>query len=316
MIVVKHPTNFNEKPKIGKPLVERKGDILLFLSSLIFAVVSLLVKLASTNTSGIFIASWRFIVGAVMTVFALKILKISIKIEKKSEWFLRGLFGSIAMVCFYLSIQHSSLSRAALLCNTSPVFVAIFGYLIFKEKLRLENIVSLLFCFTGVVVIFYERGSYSLMGDILGLLSGVFSGMAIHYVKRSSMRNHALLVYLSPCLFGLFFIPLTFSGYHDITVNNFLLVIIIGILTAIAQFFMTSGYRYVSATRGSILSYLQIPLTILLGAVFVQDPFPAGFLIGILLVSAGLLVNMIRLRSGIGSMIKVGMSSISELLHK
>jgi drug/metabolite transporter (DMT)-like permease len=180
----------------------------------------------------------------------------------------------------------------------SPVFVAIFGFMFFKEKIRKSDILSLIICILGVVFIFYDRGLYSLTGDILGVLSAVFSGVAIHYVKKSSMVNNSLIVYLSPCFFGLLFIPFTIHEYQSFNSNSFIAVIIVGLLTVLAQFFMTSGYRCVNPTKGSVLTYLQIPLTIILGAFFTHDTFKLKFVVGMILILAGLMVNIFDITSG------------------
>jgi drug/metabolite transporter (DMT)-like permease len=67
---------------------------------------------------------------------------------------------------------------------------------------------------------------------------------------------------------------------------------VVGLLTVLAQFFMTSGYRCVNPTKGSVLNYLQIPLTILLGAFFTHDQFQLKFVIGMVLILVGLIVNI------------------------
>jgi drug/metabolite transporter (DMT)-like permease len=273
---------------------ERKGEIQLLLSSVVFAVVTLFVKYASHNASGLFIATWRFMIGVIVIMAYVKLFRVGFKVENKIEWMMRGFFGATAMVTFYLSIQLSTISRASLLCNTSPVFVAMFGFIFFREKIRAADIVSLAICFTGIIFIFYDRQQYGLRGDILGLLSGALSGVAIHYVKKSSMVNHPLLVYFSPCLFGLLCVPFTFSEYRNITGNGFLLIILVGVLTLIAQFYMTRGYKLVNPTKGSVLNYLQIPLTIMIGVVLMHDSFPFKMIIGTVLIFAGLAVNIIK----------------------
>jgi drug/metabolite transporter (DMT)-like permease len=283
--------------KIPKFTLERKGELYLFLSSLVFTIITLLVKVASSGYSGMFIATWRFIVGIVTTVIICKMFNISLKIENLRDWLIRGFFGSAAMVAFYLSIQLSTISRSALLCNTSPVFVAIFGFLFFKEKIKTSDLLSLALCLLGVVFIFYDRGVYSITGDIAGLLSAIFSGIAIHYVKKSSMVNNSLIVYLSPCILGLLFLPFTIKEYHTFEMYSFLMVLLVGLLTVLAQFFMTSGYRCVNPTKGSVLNYLQIPLTLALGAVFTHDPFPPKFFLGMVLILAGLIINILRTAS-------------------
>lgn len=306
-LVSSMPRNWSQRflMKIPKFTDERKGELYLLLSSLIFTVITLLVKVASSGYSGMFIATWRFIVGVVTTVIICKMFNISMKIENLRDWLIRGIFGSAAMVTFYLSIQLSTISRSSLLVNTSPVFVAIFGFLFFKEKIRTSDLLSLALCFLGVGFIFYDRGVYSLTGDIAGLLSGIFSGVAIHYVKKSSMVNNALIVYLSPCILGLLFLPFTINEYHTFEMFSFLMVLLVGLMTVLGQFFMTSGYRCVNTTKGSVLNYLQIPLTLVLGAVFAHDPFPPKFILGMVLIFLGLIINILRTASKKANVVEV-----------
>jgi len=221
----------------------------------------------------------------------MKILKIKFIVENLKDWLLRGFFGSIAMVAFYLSISITSSGRAVMLNDTYPIFVALFGYLFFKERIYKNDIVGLFLCLIGIFFIFYERESYSVVGDILGLISGISSGFAIHYVKRSTMTNHPVIVYFSACIVGLLFIPFSFTDKVDVSMISIILVIIVGVLTFFAQLFMSYGYKYVSATKGSIIIYMQIPIVLLLSFLILNEIFKPKFIIGTVFIIVGLLVS-------------------------
>ncbi|OHD11673.1 MAG: hypothetical protein A2086_15975 [Spirochaetes bacterium GWD1_27_9] len=268
-----------------------KGEILLLLSTLLFSVTSIFVKIVSQYFNGIFVTSIRFVLGIILTIFLMRALKITFKVENLKDWVMRGIFGSIAMVSFYLSISITSSGRAIMLCDIYPMFVALFGFLFFKEKIFANNIISLILCLIGVIFIFYDRGKYNIFGDIAGVVSGISSGMAIHYVRRSAVNNHPIVVYLAACVIGLVFLPFSFIGKTNFNVISVILVLIVGILTFAAQFTMSYGYKYVSATKGSILSYFQIPLTMILSIMFLSEDFKSKFLVGIFFIILGLLAN-------------------------
>ncbi len=195
------------------------------------------------------------------------------------------------MICFYLSISITSSGRAIMLCDTYPIFVALFGFIFFKEKLFINNILGLIFCTAGILFIFYDRGTYNIIGDALGLISGISSGMAIHYVRKSAVNNHPIIVYLAACIMGLFFIPFSFIGKISVAPLSILLVLTVGILTFLAQFIMSWGYKYVTATKGSIINYFQIPLTTFLSVVFLQESFRIKFVLGTIFIIIGLLIS-------------------------
>jgi drug/metabolite transporter (DMT)-like permease len=108
------------------------------------------------------------------------------------------------------------------------------------------------------------------------------------------MVNHALVVYLSPCVLGLLFVPFTIEEYAVFNIKAFYAVLFVGVLTVLAQFFMTSGYKCLNPTKGSVLNYLQIPMTIVLGAIFTHDPFPPRFITGMVLILSGLIINIFK----------------------
>ena len=113
--------------------------------------------------------------------------------------------------------------------------------------------------------VFYDGSSYSMWGSAAAFSAAVIRGMAVHLIRKSAQHNHPLVVYLVVCLCGLILLPVAGHEAVNLTRMNFLLLTAIGILSLIAQLFMTYGYKYVPALQGSLLSYLAIPLTMLFG---------------------------------------------------
>lgn len=60
------------------------------------------------------------------------------------------------ILSFYLTIQAYkalSLVEIALVLNTAPLFVGIMSYFVFKEKIRIFDLVCLLISFIGFIVL-------------------------------------------------------------------------------------------------------------------------------------------------------------------
>jgi drug/metabolite transporter (DMT)-like permease len=270
---------------------EVAGEISIFVSCIFFSVATLLVKVVSETFDGTFIALFRFITGIILGLIVLKSLGEAFKIRHKATWMLRGFLGSFGMVFFFTAIQLTGTGRATLLAHTSPIFVATFGYLCFKEHLNLSKIVSIGLCFIGVGFVFYDGSMYSTWGNLLGLSVGIMRGLAAHVIKQSVKHNHPIIVYLSACFWGLLLLP--FSGHQAIhlTFISGILLALIGILTFSAQVFLTYGYRYVTAIKGILLTYMNIPLTMMFGYVL-GEKFGPRFFIGIFCIFVGLLINI------------------------
>ncbi|MEJ5273110.1 MAG: DMT family transporter [Spirochaetota bacterium] len=269
-----------------------KGELLLIISAFLFAIASILVKFISKQFSGMFISLIRFIIGIIMGYFVLKFQKIPIKINDTKSWILRGIFGAIGMITMYVGISLTSSGRATMLSNTYPVFVAFFGWIFFGEKISLNSILSLILCIIGAVFIFWDNSNYSKLGDFIALISGISGGMSINYLRKGVKFDNPIIIYLSTCIFGLILIPFTLKEWKNINLINLLYLFLVAIIAFIAQITMTEGYKYINATKGSIISYIGIPLTLLLSYIFVNEIFKKKFFIGIILISLGLFLTI------------------------
>lgn len=273
-------------------LIKYKGEFLLICSAFLFSLTSILVKFLSEYFSGMFISLIRFIVGIILGYFVLKFNKIPIKVNDTKSWALRGIFGALGMITMYVGISLTSSGRATMLSNTYPIFVAFFGALFFKEKISFVFILSLISCVIGAIFIFWDNSNYSKLGDLIALLSGLSGGMAINYIRIGIKTDNPIIIYLSTCVFGLVLIPFTISEWKNITLLNFSYLLIIAIIAFVAQITMTAGYKYVTATKGSIISYTGIPMTLILSHIFVKEIFKGKFFVGIFLISFGLFLTI------------------------
>lgn len=268
-----------------------KGQIFIFISCVFFAISAVLVKFVSSEFSSFFVSLFRFVVGIVLGFGMLIVSKQKFKVQNKFSWMLRGITGFISMVLFYLAIEMTNSGRATLLNNMYPVFVLIFGMLFFKEQVRKKGIIGLGLCVIGIFIVFYDGNHYRVLGDIIGILSGIIMGIATHYTKESSQNEHPAIVYLSACFIGLLLIPFSIGEINKISLNSFFLLFLIGLSSFLAQVFMTDGYKYISATEGSMISYLKIPITIILTS-FLGEKLGWEFFVGTLLIVTGLYFNI------------------------
>jgi drug/metabolite transporter (DMT)-like permease len=259
-------------------------------SSVFFSLSAVLVKSVSGSFNSYFVSVIRFVIGIVLGMAILIITKKSFQVSDKKAWVIRGIAGSISMILFYLAIDMTSSARATLMNNLYVIFVALFGYLLNKEYVKAVNIISMVICLTGVTIIFYDGGKYSLAGDAIGVLSGLIMGIAVHYTKRSSEKEHPVVVYMSACIFGLAFAPLS-SVYHpNPGLSQIILLIGIGVSSFLAQWLMTSSYSRISAIKGSLISYLKIPFTVVIG-ITLGDRVSTKFYIGTGILIIGLLIE-------------------------
>jgi drug/metabolite transporter (DMT)-like permease len=266
------------------------GELAIYISCIFYALVPIAAKLGTTYFGGYFLAFARFIIGLILALILLKIMKKPFKVFNLKYLLLRGLFGSIAMVLFMLAVDLTSSGRAMLLTNTYPIFVAIYGYLFFKEEISYKSILSLLICFIGIFFIFYDKSNYPLIGDLLALISALFAGAAVQYLKKAREKNNPIIIYLFVCFWGILFTFISGSEIFNINIYSAIIIFVLGASALIGQMFMAYGFKFVTATKGSIISYLTIPLTIFL-SYFLHEEFTSRFFMGAILIMIGLILN-------------------------
>jgi drug/metabolite transporter (DMT)-like permease len=276
-----------------------RGYAALYSAAFLFAFTSLFVKLASRYYAGMFVSAARFAVGALLCAAVLVFGYRSIKPARPGLIALRGLFGAFSMAMSYAAISLTGPGRAALLSNTYPLFVAVFGGLFFRERFSLRVFLCIGICSLGALLVVRDGSGASLSGDLLALGSAVFAGIAVNFVRRASQDDNPFMLYLSPCLFGLplfAFIPpgggAAAGGYVGIA-----LLLSVGVMAFLAQAMMARGYRSVPAGKGSVVFYLETALTVLLGALFAGERFNLRFALGLALILGGLALNHLRLPS-------------------
>ncbi len=204
---------------------------------------------------------------------------------------MRAVIGTIAMILYYLSIQYCGSGRASLYNTTYPIFVAIYSAVVFKEKLKKNNLISILLCIIGVYMVLYDGSSINLKGDLLGILSGVTGGISYAYSKRAREKDHSFNIYLWICLCGVLFSSFSAGEIISLNIRTVILLIISAAVVFAAQISITYGTKFVPVVKGSIISFLRVPLTIILSYLILHESFKLKFIAGTVLIMSGLIIN-------------------------
>ena len=71
------------------------------------------------------------------------------------------------LTLWHYSMNITSVSNATIIVNSAPIFVAILGFIIFKEKLSKTFIRSFLITYIGIIGLIYYSNNY-INGKVLG----------------------------------------------------------------------------------------------------------------------------------------------------
>ncbi|WP_055070410.1 DMT family transporter [Clostridium massiliamazoniense] len=265
-----------------------KAILLIITSALSFAIMSTLVKL-SGNLPPFEKSFFRNIVSLIVAFYLIVKNNSSYfgKKENRSMLLLRSILGTLGIWANFYAIDNLILPNATILNQLSPFFVIIFSYLFLKEKIKLIHIISLLTAFIGVIFIVRPTSGLTktLLASLIGISSAIFAGGAYTCVRYLSTREKSYtIVFMFSFISVLSTIPFMIFDFVLPSILDIIYLLLAGVFASIAQFSLTTAYKYAPAKEISIFSYSQIIFTTLIGfLIWTEIP---GFLsiIGYLLV--------------------------------
>jgi len=118
-------------------------------------------------------------------------------------------------------------------------------------------------------------------GDAVGLLSGLLMGAAMVSVRRLRRNESSWWIVIFFMATGvLFSAPSTLLAYRPPARLEWLLIILMSLTAAAAQLLMTTAYRSVTASEGSVLSLTVIPWSSLFAVICLGEVQPLRFWTG------------------------------------
>lgn len=208
--------------------------------------------------------------------------------------FLRGLFGTTALFCFFLTLQQMPLASAMTIQYLSPIFTTIIAIFILSEKVKFAQWLFYTIAFAGVLVIeqFDTRISPFYLG--LGILSAFCSGVAYNLVRSLRGKEHPLTVVLHFQLVGMVvgFISLFFEWKTPNGWDWFFLFLI-GVFSQLGQIFLTNALQREPVAGVAIINYTGLIYALTIGWFVFGEAQSIISLAGMLLVVIGVLLSVL-----------------------
>ena len=266
----------------------------MMLSTFLFAVMNTLIKLVP-NIPAVEIVFFRSIISLIISITWLKANGIYLFGKRENRLFLilRGCCGAVALVSFFYLLQVIPLATATVLRFLAPVFTTILGILIVKEKVKPIQWVFFVIAFFGILVVQGFDHRISTFYVILGLGASVFSGLAYNFIRRiKTSENPMVIILYFPLITG----PLTgiycsFNWVQPVKLE-WVYLLLIGILTQFAQYFMTKAYQMEELSKVSSITYTGILYALSFGWIFFDEQFNFMTYLGMGLVMIGVILNI------------------------
>ena len=226
-----------------------------------------------------------------------------LKIRFRDIWCFIGT-GIISMVffnyCYFRLIEISSLSVAAVMLYTAPVFVMLMSAVLFHEKITPVKVVALIAAFVGCCCVTGVVGSkvhLSLPAILLGLGAGL--GYALYSIfGRFALERgyHSFTINLYTFLFAtLACAPLVDIGkifsVCTSSVSMGVFSVLCGLITTVIPYITYNfGLAGVETGKAAIIASIEPVVATLIGVFVFHENLTTGNVIGIALVLAAIVM--------------------------
>lgn len=270
----------------------------MLLASFFFALMNVTVKYLP-HIPAIEIILFRSVFSFIFSFLILKRQGVPVLGNNKKLLIMRGVVGSIGLITFFYTLQKIPLASAVTIQYLGPIFTSILGIFIVNEKVRPIQFFYFAIAFSGVLMIegFDSRIDPLFLG--IGVTSALFSGLAYNVIRKLKNTEHPLVIVF---YFPLVTIPIAglLSYYFWITPEgwDWVLLLLIGILTQFAQYFMTMAYQNANLAKVASLNYIGIIYALGFGFVLFDETYNIWTYGGMLLVLSGVIMNLFNSRRG------------------
>ena len=261
------------------------------------------------STSGLFIkmVDWHpmvitgirsFIAALTMLGFRTFFSKPGAQKSKKGPLWAAGFAYSLTMFTFVIANTLTTAANVIVLQYSAPVWAALLGWLLIKEKPHWQHWLALVCVFGGFAIFFRDGFSISMgssMGDLIAVLSGLFFGAHSIFMRMQKDANPADSMLLAHIISFVISIPFIFIYPPNLNPQSVLPIIYMGIVQiGCASLLYSYGLKRITAVQAMLTAIIEPLLNpvwvyIILG----ERPTVSALIGGAIILIAVLIPNLL-----------------------
>ena len=246
---------------------------------------------------------YRFIFASILLAIFMLIKKDSFYLKFKEIILLAllGLLFGISAISLFNSFLYMDAGLASTVLFIYPIFVAIIMALFFKEKNSIITILSIVFAFLGVVLLYESDGAnVSNFGIFLVIVSSLCYAIYIVIINQY-LKMSALKVTFYSMLFCT--ITILIHSFFDSSLNImplvnfnmwFYTIFLALVPTIISLLFLIKAIQLIGSTSASILGALEPLTAVLIGVYVFNEKITFWLVIGIVFILVGVILIVLK----------------------
>ncbi len=281
---------------------ERGAVLSSLLAAALFAVMAVAVRAISARIPGPQIAFVRFATGLVVVAVLARFWRLELRPRRWGWLASRGLAGGLAVVAYFVCIEHVGVGVATLLNHTGPVWSLLFAWLLLGERPGVRALAALGLTMVGVALVVgggTAGGGWFGIGrwELVGVFSAAATGVAvtsIRAVRRPSADGLPVegswTVFLSFTALGLVStLPFLLGRWVDPTPREWGILLGAAAASIVAQLAMTRALAFLTAVGSGIVLQLTVVLSLLGGLWIYGEELSTRTALGALITMVGVM---------------------------
>lgn len=278
------------------------GSAVIAVSSLFFGVMAVATRLLAGQVPAAQIATVRFAVGLVGVSAIFVVRRRQPNLLQWRLLGLRGLFGGIAVLTYFVAIERLGAAPATVLNYSSPIYAAVFASWFLGEKSNHLQRLGLLLATGGAAAVTMASAPSHQpwnpdWGALVGVLSAVAGGAAMTVIRKLRNDTDALTVFFAFCVVGLMVCtPVAAPNWVPLHGKPLLICVLVGLLSIGGQLLFTWGMGHTTATAGSAITQLVPAVAWILAVGWLHEPLTLLGILGAAACVGGVLVGVVPWR--------------------
>ena len=267
--------------------------LVMTLAATLFGAMAFAAKVATGRLGGPQVAMIRMAAGLLPVILVPRWRRAATHFHRLDLILYRGFFGGLAVMLYFLAIQHTNVGVATLLNYTAPIWSGLFSMFFIGERFSGRVLIPLPVALIGIVLVVHAHAS---PGDIVGFgrweiagaCSAIASGAAVTAMRAARRGENSWSVYASFCLLGMIVnMPLAIAQWKTPNSAEWIAIAATAVFAMGAQLLMTFSLRWVDAMTVGVISQLAVLISMALGSIFLGDRITAMAALGAALTIGG-----------------------------
>lgn len=248
----------------------------LVLCATLWSIGGLFIKMVDWTPIGI--AGLRSLLGGVTILLFIRKPRITLSVPQV----LAALCNAGTMILFVYANKLTTSANAILLQYGAPLYVAVFAWILLKEKPNWEQWIGLLLILGGMVLFFREKvAPGNSLGNILAVISGFTFAFYTIFMRMQKGGSPVESVLLSHALVFLFSLPRIVQVPPSLSLEGWAALAVLGVFQiGISSVLFARGIKNVPAIQTMLITTLEPILNPLWVFLFLNEKPSTNALMG------------------------------------